>query len=136
MKACPYCAEQIQDAAIKCRFCGSSLTDTAPSNDSVDADARALLAANRKIEAIRLVRERRRTDLKAAKEYVESLYASSDGRAVAPKKTCQSCKFLMPTDATRCPHCGQEQKSAAAGWVIFALAVVAVAIILASMVNG
>jgi len=35
MKKCPYCAEDIQDAAIKCKHCGEFLDGSGPSRAAV-----------------------------------------------------------------------------------------------------
>ena len=72
MPECPHCRQPISDTASYCENCGAPLTAGAAPPSELTARIRELLAADKKIEAIRVLREATGVDLAEAKRLVEA----------------------------------------------------------------
>lgn len=60
MKACPFCAESIQDEAIKCRHCGEALNTTAAGWQTFRKSLDAMSPEQRRVALERLTSEQRK----------------------------------------------------------------------------
>jgi hypothetical protein len=108
MAKCPFCNHSNRTVATQCEECGAPLRTTvsrepdstppvpttAPEPGTIEAEILGLVQSNKKIQAIKLYRERSGVGLKEAKDFVEAL-AAKHGVASKSGGGCAGAVLLM-----------------------------------------
>jgi hypothetical protein len=116
MRACPYCAEQIQDAAILCRFCGREISPANPS-DAITTTPKPRLPTQRYAIDERIKRASTRVDQKRGSSIWAKIGGALAPRELRPGRSGERESMLREYASVR-KYQADVDRLIPAGWVI------------------